>query len=157
MLSSPSNDKENDSDHNPYHENEDQDLFPSSDRPSTPKNNHLNATAPGELSPPQSLSTSQRLVDSVADDLIETGGMAGKGAADYHKTNGMDGAGEMEGQRNEKHVPGAGWKSKKANEEYQRAVETLTDRDFSLREFGDLFDDRAVVPQQTDTSSRQQQ
>lgn len=157
MLSSPSDNGENDSDRNPYNEDDDQDLFPSSDRPSTPKNNHLNANVPGELSPPQSQSTSQRLVDNAAEELIEAGDAAGNGDTDYHKTNGVDGAREMESQRNEKHVPGAGWRSKKANEEYQRAAEALTDRDFSLREFGDLFDDKAFRLQQTDPSSQQQQ
>lgn len=157
MLSSPSNDDDHDSDQNPFHEDgdedEDQDLFPSSDQPSTPKNNHLNATAPGELSPPQSQSTSQRIADNTADDPADLGGMADDGAADYkNNTNGIDGAGDMNGPGNEKYTPGMGWKTKKAQEEYQRAAETLTDRDFSLREFGDLFDDRAVAPQQTNTS-----
>jgi hypothetical protein len=155
MLSSPSNEEDHDSDQNPYNEDEDEDLFPSSDQPSTPKNNHLNATAPGELSPPQSQSTSQQAADTTADDTLEMGGMADDGAAAYNNTNGIDGAGDMNGQRNEKYTPGLGWKNKKANEEYQRAAEFLTDRDFSLREFGDLFDDRAVVPQQTNAGSGQ--
>jgi hypothetical protein len=148
MLSSPSNDADHDSDRNPYDEDADHDLFPSSDRPSTPRNNHLNATAPGELSPPQSQSTSQR-IEHGADDTIVMGGMGDDGAADYNNVNGTDGPGQMDGRRNGKqYVPGLGWKTKKANEDYQRALETLVDRDFSLREFGDLFDDRAVVQQQ---------
>lgn len=156
MLSTPSNEDEHDSDQNLYNDDEDQDLFPSSDRPSTPKNNHLNATAPGELSPPQSQSTSQR-VATEPDESVEMGGMGnGDGAGAFDSVNGSvngaDGAGEMmDGQQNgndKQYVPGSGWKNRKAQEDYQRAAETLVDRDFSLREFGDLFDDRAVVQQQ---------
>lgn len=163
MLSTPSNEDDHNSDQNLYNDDEDQDLFPSSDRPSTPKNNHLNATAPGELSPPQSQSTSQRVVTE-PDESVEMGGMAsGDGAVAYESANvnGTDGAGEMiGGQQNgndKQYVPGSGWKSRKAQEEYQRAAETLVDRDFSLREFGDLFDDRAVVQQQQQEQQREQQ
>lgn len=35
--------------------------------------------------------------------------------------------------------PGSGWKSKRAQEEYHRAMESVIDRDFSLREFGDVL------------------
>jgi hypothetical protein len=35
--------------------------------------------------------------------------------------------------------PGNGWKSKRAQEEYHRAMESVIDRDFSLREFGDVL------------------
>jgi hypothetical protein len=35
--------------------------------------------------------------------------------------------------------PGSGWKSKRAQEEYHRAMESVVDRDFSLREFGDVL------------------
>ncbi|KAJ9198994.1 hypothetical protein DTO166G4_7325 [Paecilomyces variotii] len=40
--------------------------------------------------------------------------------------------------------PGASWMNKRAEEEYQRALENVVDRDFSLREFGDPFDERDV-------------
>jgi hypothetical protein len=156
MLSTPSNEDDHDSDQNLYAEDDDQDqdLFPSSDRPSTPKNNHLNATAPGELSPPQSQSTSQVIATGGGvDDSVDMGGMGNDGTIGAYSTvDGIDGTtGEMtNGQQNgrQQYMPGAGWKNKKANEDYQRAAETLVDRDFSLREFGDLFDDRAVVQQQ---------
>ena len=151
MLSSPSNEDDHDSEQNPDIEDEGHDLFPPSDRPSTPKNNHLNATAPGELSPPQSQSTSQPAATD-ADETVEMGGMGVDGANAYNdvNVNATDGAGEMGGLQNgngKPYVPGMGWKTRKAQEEYQRAAETLVDRDFSLREFGDLFDDRAVVQQ----------
>jgi hypothetical protein len=169
MLSSPSNADEHDSDHNPSNDNddddEDQDLFPSSDQPSTPKNNHLNAAAPGELSPPQSQSTSQQIQPEV-DDSVKMSGMGDDEADDaYDNTNvdahRTDGAGEMgEGQQNgggmnTQYGPGMGWKNRKAQEEYQRAAETLVHRDFSLKEFGDLFDDRAVLSQQPEKQQEQ--
>ncbi|KAL2866522.1 uncharacterized protein BJX67DRAFT_355024 [Aspergillus lucknowensis] len=37
--------------------------------------------------------------------------------------------------------PGASWMSKRAQEEYQRAMEYVIDQDFSLDEFGDPFDE----------------
>ncbi|KAI9932967.1 hypothetical protein MW887_009219 [Aspergillus wentii] len=38
--------------------------------------------------------------------------------------------------------PGASWMNKRAEEEYQRAMEFVVDKDFSLSEFGDPFDER---------------
>ncbi|EDN03658.1 predicted protein [Histoplasma mississippiense (nom. inval.)] len=43
--------------------------------------------------------------------------------------------------------PGSSWNNKKAEEEYQRALEIVVDRDFGLKEFGDPFDDRDMVEQ----------
>jgi hypothetical protein len=170
MLSSPSNPDEHDSDHVPSNDNdddEDQDLFPSSDRPSTPRNNHLNAAAPGELSPPQSQTTSQQ-IQTEADESVKMSGMGDDEAEDaYDNTNvdthRADGAGEVvAGQQNgsgmnTQYAPGMGWKNRKAQEEYQRAAETLVHRDFSLKEFGDLFDDRAVVSQQPEKQQEHSQ
>ncbi|KAJ5448950.1 hypothetical protein N7445_003771 [Penicillium cf. griseofulvum] len=39
----------------------------------------------------------------------------------------------------------AAWKSKRAQEEYQRAMEHLVDKDFKLDEFGDPFDERDLA------------
>ncbi|KAL3443082.1 hypothetical protein BJX65DRAFT_211273 [Aspergillus insuetus] len=38
--------------------------------------------------------------------------------------------------------PAASWMTKRAEEEYQRAMEYVIDQDFSLDEFGDPFDER---------------
>ncbi|KAL3455369.1 hypothetical protein BJX64DRAFT_282134 [Aspergillus heterothallicus] len=38
--------------------------------------------------------------------------------------------------------PGASWLNKRAEEEFQRAMEYVVDQDFSLDEFGDPFDER---------------
>ncbi|OJD25448.1 hypothetical protein ACJ73_03180 [Blastomyces percursus] len=43
--------------------------------------------------------------------------------------------------------PGSSWKNKKAEEEYQRVLEMVVDRDFNLKEFGDPFDDGDMVKQ----------
>ncbi|CAI7568907.1 unnamed protein product [Penicillium glandicola] len=39
----------------------------------------------------------------------------------------------------------AAWKSKRAQEDYQRAMEYLVDKDFKLDEFGDPFDERDLA------------
>ncbi|KOS37435.1 hypothetical protein ACN38_g11764 [Penicillium nordicum] len=51
------------------------------------------------------------------------------------------------GQTAEKTVDAsvAAWKSKRAQEEYQRAMEYIIDKDFKLDEFGDPFDERALT------------
>ncbi|KGO64604.1 hypothetical protein PITC_093310 [Penicillium italicum] len=51
------------------------------------------------------------------------------------------------GQSTEKMVESniAAWKSKRAQEEYQRATEYLVDKDFNLDEFGDPFDERDLA------------
>ncbi|PLB42457.1 uncharacterized protein BDW47DRAFT_121566 [Aspergillus candidus] len=46
--------------------------------------------------------------------------------------------------------PGASWMNKRAEEEYQRAMEHVIDQDFSLDEFGDPFDDRDMLLPQRD-------
>ena len=123
----------------PESQNEDTDLFPDADtgktantgRPLTPQNNHLNAAAPGELSPPQSQSTSQ---------AAAPGGVTANGTADgverfFAESDTMLGAAQpVEG------APGAGWKSKRAQEEYHRAMESVVDGDFSLKQFGDILE-----------------
>jgi len=103
----------------------------------TPQNDHLNAAAPGELSPPRSQPT----------DKVNTG------TTSYGTTNGasnvapmsrgvpeeeeaLDGPVDMAAMSGQ---PGAGWKSKRAQEEWARALEGVVDRDFSIREFGDVL------------------
>ncbi|KAJ5972154.1 uncharacterized protein N7479_002072 [Penicillium vulpinum] len=39
----------------------------------------------------------------------------------------------------------AAWKSKRAQDEYQRAMEYVIDKDFKLDEFGDPFDERDLA------------
>lgn len=114
---------------------EDDNLFPGSSnvantsaiRPRTPQNDHLNAAAPGELSPPRSQPPPERQSTTNVDHSFEFDGASS-----------MDlGGTENKPSGNDK--PGAGYKNKKAQEESQRAWEHIVDRDFSPREYGDVF------------------
>ncbi|KAL4999741.1 hypothetical protein BDV10DRAFT_164245 [Aspergillus recurvatus] len=62
-----------------------------------------------------------------------TGGM-------IYLTKGPSGA-EGETGESTQH-PGASWMNKRAEEEYQRAMEYVIDQDWNLDEFGDPFDER---------------
>ncbi|KAL4965086.1 uncharacterized protein BDV14DRAFT_62434 [Aspergillus stella-maris] len=77
-----------------------------------------------ELSPPGSqtqVSTGMGDLDSSATGTGPEGGWSGTDAAQQ---------------------PGASWMNKRAEEEYQRAMEFVVDLDFNLDEFGDPFDVR---------------
>ncbi|PWY95036.1 hypothetical protein BO94DRAFT_581381 [Aspergillus sclerotioniger CBS 115572] len=50
-------------------------------------------------------------------------------------------------QADQQTAPGASWMNKRAEEEYQRAMEYVIDQDFNLDEFGDPFDERDVEEQ----------
>ena len=108
---------------------EDDNLFPGASnpsdtvvRPQTPQNDHLNAAAPGELSPPRSQTQDTRPATNghyTADDI------------DMGITEKVE--------QKQEDAPGMGWKSKKAQEEMHRAWEYVVDKDFSLKEFGDVI------------------
>ena len=106
-----------------------EDLFPGSKnpnssasvRPHTPQNDHLNASAPGELSPPRSANEPRSSF---------TNGTYADGAATAMNTAPAD--------KPITDQPGMGWKNKKAQEEMQRAWEFVVDRDFSAKEYGDV-------------------
>lgn len=133
---------------------EETDLFPSdtnavanamnTGRPLTPQNNHLNALAPGELSPPRSESRSQAYKMNPKGAAADNGNFMANGN-DNDNLNGSQGLPkDILGQDGKEETagdgkPGSGWKSKRAQEEYHRAMENVIDRDFSLREFGDVL------------------
>ena len=50
----------------------------------------------------------------------------------------MVAVGTVAGEKPMADQPGMGWKSKKAQEEMQRSWEFIVDRDFSLKDFGDV-------------------
>lgn len=132
---------------------DDDNLFPdsrTSDRALTPANDHLNAAAPGELSPPRSQPRSDESVPQVipngagqqantsvtrsaAKTTAPDAALASETRPD--DTAALSAAGAL-GEREER--PGWGWKNKKAQEEMQRAWESVVDRDFSLKEYGDV-------------------
>lgn len=151
---------------------EDDDLFPeptnggggitnNSNHPQTPPaNDHLNAAAPGELSPPrsqprpQSDEGGQQPTRGAGTGSIPNGGhgpaianiAATRSAARPTATTTTEQREELETNAVEQLLtgndreerPGWGWKSKKAQEEMQRAWDNITDRDFSLKEYGDV-------------------
>ncbi|OAP60817.1 hypothetical protein AYL99_05819 [Fonsecaea erecta] len=116
-----------------------------SNRPHTPANDHLNAAAPGELSPPRSQRQSQ------SEDLQQPTSQAmanGTATRTSARVAAMAGKSEAEAQgqatatpddRDGRGKPERAWRSKKAQEERQRAWENIVDRDFSLKEFGDVM------------------
>ncbi len=114
----------------PDNEFEDDNLFPGASnpsstsiiRPQTPQNDHLNAAAPGELSPPRSQTQDTQPATN------------GSYAADDMNMGATD---QVEQKQEDK--PGAGWKSKKAQEEMHRAWDYVVDKDFNLKEFGDVI------------------
>lgn len=132
---------------------EDDNLFPdprTSDRAHTPANDHLNAAAPGELSPPRSQPRSDESVPlAIPNGAGQQANMSatrslGRGAAmdptmlsetQRDDTSSLSAAGAL-GEREER--PGWGWKNKKAQEEMQRAWDSVVDREFTLKEYGDV-------------------
>lgn len=114
-------------------------------RPRTPQNDHLNAAVAGELSPPRShshlhsqsgfeLEHPHQHQQRHHGDLSRRGGSSGEGG---RRTGGAEAAGTGTGDPNAK--PGSGWRNKRAEEEMQRAWENVVDRDFSLKEYGDVM------------------
>ncbi|KAK4943215.1 hypothetical protein LTR10_017239 [Elasticomyces elasticus] len=136
---------------------EDDNLFPGSalnDRPRTPANDHLNAAAPGELSPPRSqthgedMQINESLRQSIPNGshpsansratrsaARQPGGMDAR----YDGAQSADPSSLRTGVNERDETPGWGWKDKKAQEEMQRAWESVIDRDFSLKEYGDVM------------------
>lgn len=124
-------------------------LNATTNRPHTPANDHLNAAVQGELSPPTSQShtddmTSNYQESSMAPDTMANGTATrssarlasmqsmpmGEGATTTaFNSTGNEGADQ----------PGWGWKNKKAQEDMQRAWDNIVDKDFSLKEFGDVM------------------
>ncbi|EHY55882.1 hypothetical protein HRR83_006733 [Exophiala dermatitidis] len=117
-----------------------------------PANDHLNAAAPGELSPPRSQPNSQSSgTDGGPTTNLLNGGRANTSAArttrqstqmaGTHRedANGGGGGGGIQSDQTEQDErPGWGWKNKKAQEDMQRAWDSIVDRDFSLKEYGDV-------------------
>ncbi|KAL1996572.1 hypothetical protein VTN49DRAFT_7437 [Thermomyces lanuginosus] len=54
------------------------------------------------------------------------------------------GQSQQQQQAKEQQQPGASWMNPRAQEEYNRAMEHVVDQDFSLKCFGDLYDEREL-------------
>lgn len=143
MLSTPSSNGNDDT----YDE---ENLFPSETAttsyiaPQVPQNDHLNAAAPGELSPPRSSGNAE----SQPQPQSRTNGfLSAPPAVDSNDISEDDEAIDMKGEKSrggtgvmgaeEKNKPGAGWKNKKAQEDMQRSWDHIVDKDFDIRQFGD--------------------
>jgi hypothetical protein len=106
----------------------------------TPQNDHLNAAAPGELSPPRSQSISTGAGQTNGFAPATKGATLGEDDGDFISDD--DEAIDMKGEssrtgKDDKERPGAGWKNKKAQEEMARAWENVVDRDFDIKAYGD--------------------
>ena len=95
-----------------------------------PQNDHLNASAQGELSPPRSQnhSTTDLVHEAFQEKTLSVAGRK--------RRSDENGSGSGSGKETK---PGDGWKSKRAQEEMQRAWDNVVDRDFNLMEFGDIM------------------
>lgn len=94
----------------------------------TPQNDHLNAAAPGELSPPRSQQAN----------TIQTNGFDAPIEVDANEMTEDEAIGMRDvDEQDEKNRPGYGWKNKKAQEDMQRAWDHIVDKDFDIRQYGD--------------------
>ena len=106
-------------------------------------NDHLNAQAPGELSPPRSgdaeayRGTIPQQQPNDEEDMMDQDSTTAWQAQHPNGGQVVSGAGPAEVGATTEYVPGSGWNNKKAQDEYHRAMENIVDQDFSLQEFGD--------------------
>jgi hypothetical protein len=137
MAASRDADMNNSSPTSSFDAEDEADLFPdSTTATSNPlvQNDHLNAAAPGELSPPRSQGSEEPEAAPIGMLNEDTNGHP---SMDYREEKMAGTNGDSRGQDPAK--PGSGWNNKRAQEEFQRAWDTVLDKDFSLREFGDVM------------------
>jgi hypothetical protein len=103
-------------------------------QPHTPPNNDLNAAALGELSPPR----------SQGEHTVAAAAANGESLFSMGQQNGHVTTGKGKEQAMTEVIGGPGqwqpgeWKSKKSQEEMARAWESVVDRDWDPRQFGDV-------------------
>ncbi|EED24233.1 conserved hypothetical protein [Talaromyces stipitatus ATCC 10500] len=90
---------------------------------------------PTELSPPGSQTASHH----------ESSGGAGSSLTAVFDKLAAERPGDSKPGMQGKDAPGASWKNQRAQEEYSRALEHVVDQEFSLREFGDPFDESDML------------
>ena len=126
------------SDDNCQEDDEDIDTFPhtSTDQfldtlavPQMPQNDHLNAAAPGELSPPRSVNQSQSDMPTTESDRQGQGSSSKRNAGNSSTPAPQD--------KDQK--PGSGWRSKRAEEEMQRAWDNVVDKEWDAKQYGDVM------------------
>ncbi|KAL4752984.1 hypothetical protein BDW72DRAFT_170105 [Aspergillus terricola var. indicus] len=107
---------------------------------SSPESTHSFADMDaGSRTPTQQIhTTSPRFAG--ASELSPPGSQTQPAGGMINLTKGISGAEGGTGES--KQHPGASWMNKRAEEEYQRAMEHVIDLDWNLDEFGDPFDER---------------
>ncbi|MCJ1364097.1 hypothetical protein MMC16_003206 [Acarospora aff. strigata] len=122
-------------------EDETETMFPTANDPPTPITNpHLDQAFASELSPP----TSQDPPDPhngrpTEHDMMDyTSGLQNGNSRERGEQSSTR---EAARRADMAHEPGAAWNNPRAQEEYARAMENVVDKNFSLREFGDPFDE----------------
>ncbi|MCJ1340918.1 hypothetical protein MMC09_006214 [Bachmanniomyces sp. S44760] len=130
--------------HSSSDENDSDALFPSSnDPPSTFGQNALLSPSHqyGELSPPNSQGHPSQNEPGSTEISTEVGEQQSHMELDSKAVEQAGPDEEIEPIRNGPQQPGWAWKNPKAMDEYHRAMEHVVDKSFSLREFGDPFDE----------------
>ncbi|MCJ1420888.1 hypothetical protein MMC32_007247 [Xylographa parallela] len=123
--------------------NESDSMFPSASDPPTPQNpstNTLENLRSSQLSPPNSQDPFAMDRNIVQEDLMDMSEQQ-LGEQSSAGLGTLRGGPSNEEQKEAEKEPGWAWKNKKAMDEYQRAMEQVLDKNFNLREFGDLFDE----------------
>ncbi|KAI9878775.1 MAG: hypothetical protein M1830_010577 [Pleopsidium flavum] len=122
-------------------EDETETMFPAANDPPTPTANSLPIHPfNSELSPPTSQDPpNQRNGAATEEDVMDytSSQQNGNGAAVGEQMVTREAAGRT---RDMGKQPGSAWSNTRAAEEYTRAMESVVDQKFSLREFGDPFD-----------------
>ncbi|MCJ1356530.1 MAG: hypothetical protein MMC33_006525 [Icmadophila ericetorum] len=121
---------------------------PSSSQNPNPNANILAQFRQAELSPPSSQDHQPAAGDDVMDisgpPRAEAGPTGSFGPPETFWRNGFGNGSGAGKEGDEEQQPGYSWKNVKAREELHRAMETVEDKHFNLREFGDLFE---IAPQ----------
>lgn len=125
-------------------------LFPTANDPTDPQDQPRASTFMSELSPPASQDppNDPGWTDYQPDDMDVTESHGGPGSDVFQKhvdpADVFGSSGQVQSSLKDdfeirgdaEHAPGYAWTNKKAREEYQRALEQVVDRGFSLREEG---------------------
>ncbi|KAL8823376.1 MAG: hypothetical protein Q9191_005913 [Dirinaria sp. TL-2023a] len=128
----------------------DSDMFPTADHPiegRTLGGSRLAETA--NLSPPLSQNTpSQNDQFPQMDEAMDT-----SGGPTPPRTSALSMENMASQDTEHKRIPGSTWKNRKAREDYAKAMDTVVDKNFSLRldveEYGDPFAETAVDSQKS--------
>ncbi|MCJ1292178.1 hypothetical protein MMC34_003728 [Xylographa carneopallida] len=123
--------------------NESDSMFPSASDPPTPQNHgatNLEHLQSSQLSPPNSQDPFNTNRNVTQEDLMDMSDQQFGGLTSA-ETGNVRGQGSNEEHKDAEKEPGWAWKNKKAMDEYQRAMDQVLDKNFNLREFGDLFDE----------------